>query len=198
MAPPPPRPQASPTSPPSSAPQSRSDPLADQAGFPQKGCTRQLHQAPLFDELAWQAAAAQLGPSAGPAELQQAAEGLKTVWQRGAYHGPDPRQAERVAARQQAVIQAVSRDGKVPVRFDPPSGAAPDGDGSADASRPAATDGLDVGRFLRLLIIPVDFAGEDTAENFSHPVSMDNRSCVTETVTFKGPVHNEIAQPGPA
>ncbi|MBK7782644.1 MAG: immune inhibitor A [Ardenticatenia bacterium] len=174
------------------------DPLAEQAGFPRKGDSDNfISYVRPSDELAWQVAAAQLGASASPAELQQTAEGLKTVWQRGAYHGPDPRQAERVIARQNAVLNAVARTGQVPARFDPPSGAAPDGDGSADASRPAATDGLDVEGRLRLLIIPVDFAGEDTAENFSHPVNMDDRSCVTETVTFKGPVHNEIAAPGP-
>lgn len=173
-------------------------PLADQSGFPVKGDPDSfISYVRPSDELAWQVAAAQLGPKAGPAELQQAAEGLKAVWQRGAYHGPDPRQAQRVAARQQAVVDAVERDGAVPARFDPPQDAAADADGSADASRPAATDGLDVEGRLRLLVIPIDFAGEDTAENFSHPVSMEDRTCVTETVTFKGPLHNEIAQPGP-
>jgi len=173
-------------------------PMGDQAGFPRKGDPDDyISYVRPSDELAWQVAASKLGPQAGPAELQRTAEGLQAVWQRGVYHGPDPRQARRVAARDEAVVQAVARDGKVPASFDPPASAAPAAEGSADASRPAATDGLDVEGRLRLLIIPIDFAGEDTAENFSHPVNMDDRSCVTETVTFKGPVHNEIAPPGP-
>ena len=115
------------------------------------------------------------------------------------YHGPDPRQSQRVAARQGAVLDSLAERKTIPARFDDPAARPGVGDAAspADGAAPAATDGLDVEGRLRLLVIPIDFAGEDTAENFSHPVSMEDRTCVTETVTFKGPLHNEIARPGP-
>ncbi len=178
----------------------RSQPLpAEQAGFPGKDPAGDfMSYVRPSDELAWQVAGARLGSGARPAELEQAAEGLQRLWQRGVYHGPDPRQAQRVAARQGAVLDSLARRTTIPARFDAPAAdTAAAGPDAAGAASPAATDGLDVEGRLRLLVIPIDFAGEDTAENFSHPVSMEDRTCVTETVTFKGPLHNEIAQPGP-
>lgn len=185
----------------------RSQPLAaEQAGFPGKDPSGDfMSYVRPSDELAWQVAGSRLGSKAGPAELEQAAEGLKRLWQRGVYHGPDPRQERRVAARQGAVLDSLAQQKTIPARFDTPveGGVVGDdrgpsvADGAAAPAAPAATDGLDVEGRLRLLVIPIDFAGEDTAENFSHPISMEDRTCVTETVTFKGPLHNEIARPGP-
>ena len=112
-----------------------------------------------------------LGPNAN--SLQIEAEGLKYLneWRTTAYHGPDPKAYEKLLRNEQRALAA--------------------------NSTPAAM-GLAVTGTLRLLTIAVEFNGTDTAVNFSHPETVfDSRACITETLTFTGPLHNQITAPGP-
>lgn len=112
-----------------------------------------------------------LGPNASQAQVEAEAAALLKTWRETYYHGPDPQAYQKLLRNEQRALAA----GKSPQAL-----------------------GLGVTGTLRVLTLAVEFAGTDTAENFSHPVSAFNdRTCITDTVTFTGPLHNEIPEPGP-
>jgi immune inhibitor A len=109
---------------------------------------------------------------AGASDAQVAAEAAKfrSEWARTNYHGPDPQAFARLQRNEQRALAA--------------------------NSSPAAM-GLAVTGTLRLLTVLVEFAGTDVVTDFVHPVSVEDRTCITETLTFAGPLHNQILAPGP-
>jgi len=112
-----------------------------------------------------------LGPNANSLQIEAEGQRYLKEWRKTAYHGPDPKAYEKLLRNEQRALAA--------------------------NSTPAAM-GLAVTGTLRLLTIAVEFNGSDTAANFSHPASVfDDRTCITETVTFNGPLHNQIQAPGP-
>jgi len=112
-----------------------------------------------------------LGPNANSLQLEAEGQRFLKDWRQNVYHGPDPKAYEKLLRNEQRALAA--------------------------NSTPAAM-GLAVTGTLRLLTIAVEFNGSDTAANFSHPASVfDDRTCITETVTFNGPLHNQIQAPGP-
>lgn len=123
------------------------------------------------DVLVYDVARERAGPGATPAEVEAAAEAFRDAWAATAYHGVDPRVLDRLALRERAAVAA---------------------DGGA-----GSLDGLAVEGTLKLLVIGVEFGGPDHMEGFSHEDGIRTGRCVTETVTYAGPLHNEIAHPGP-
>ncbi|NOK59796.1 MAG: hypothetical protein GFH27_549285n321 [Chloroflexi bacterium AL-W] len=115
-------------------------------------------------------ARAQLGPDASQAEIESAAAQYLAEWHASTYHGPDPQAYQKLLQNEQRALTA--------------------------NSSPAAM-GLDVSGTLRLFTVAVEFAGSDSVTDFVHPISVADRTCVTETLTFEGPLHGEIAEPGP-
>jgi immune inhibitor A len=112
-----------------------------------------------------------LGPNATSLQIEAEGQRFLKEWRKTAYHGPDPKAYEKLLHNEQRALAA--------------------------NSTPAAM-GLAVTGTLRLLTIAVEFNGSDTAANFSHPASVfGDRTCITETVTFNGPLHNQIQAPGP-
>jgi immune inhibitor A len=110
-----------------------------------------------------------LGPNATPAEVEAASQEYLANWRQTTYHGPDPAAYQRLLNNEQRALAA--------------------------NSSPAAM-GLAVTGTLRLLTIAVEFTGTDTFANFSHPVEVaDDSECITETVTFTGPLHGQIPVP---
>lgn len=112
----------------------------------------------------------QLGASASQPELEAAAAKLLQDWKNRNYHGPDIKAYQKLLRNEQRAL--------------------------ASGSSPAAL-GLAVTGTLRLFAVAVEFAGTDSATDFSHPVSVDDRTCITETLTLSGPLHNQIPPPGP-
>lgn len=110
------------------------------------------------------------GASASESEVDVAAAEFRAEWSNNHYHGPDPAAYARLRNNEQRALAA--------------------------GSSPAAL-GLQVTGTLRLLTVLVDFSGPDNVENFIHPVSVADRTCITETLTLQGPVHNQLAAPGP-
>lgn len=123
------------------------------------------------DALVYQVARERAGQGATPAQVEAAAEAFRGQWAATTYHGIDPRQLDRLAARERAAVAA---------------------DGGAGGLDALAIEGT-----LKLLVIGVEFAGTDTMERFVHEDGIRTGRCVTETVTYTGPLHNEIAHPGP-
>jgi immune inhibitor A len=115
-------------------------------------------------------ARARSGDGASPAALGAGAEAVLADWRRTNFHGPAPDDQARVLRNEQMALAAGGSPRSV---------------------------GLAVSGTLRLLVIAVEFAGSDRAENISHPRSMTERTCVTETLTFTGPLHGQIPPPGP-
>jgi immune inhibitor A len=110
-----------------------------------------------------------LGPNASPAEIDAASNEYLASWRKTTYHGPDPVAYQRLMNNEQRALAA--------------------------NSSPAAM-GLAVTGTLRLFAVAVEFNGTDTAPNFSHPVEVaDDSECITETVTFTGPLHGQIPEP---
>ncbi len=143
--------------------------------------------------LVYQSARERAGPGASAAEIEAAAEAFRRDWAADNYHGPDPAKAEALYAREQAWLDATSGGGAAGGRG---SGVKDDQAESANRSdtplAPAVTG------TLKLFAVAVEFDGEDTVENFSHEVGIRaGGTCVTETVEYAGPLHNEIAHPGP-
>lgn len=123
------------------------------------------------DKLLFSMARAELGDKAGLQQIQRRAEQLRKELMEGVYHGPDQAAYQRLLRNEQRALAA--------------------------NSSPAAM-GLAVTGPLRLLTVAVEFNGTDTAENFVHPASVfGDRSCITSTITFEGPLHNELTAPGP-
>lgn len=121
------------------------------------------------EKLAWSAAHAKLGPQASSKDLEVAANQFLHEWRQSNYHGPDPKKLQVLLNNEQKALAA--------------------------NSSPAAM-GLAVTGTLRLFTVAVEFDGTDTSANFSHPTSVfGDRSCITETVTFTGPLHNQIPHP---
>ena len=153
------------------------------------------------DALLYEVAAARAGENAGSSRLDREAQSLMAEWTLGAYHGPDPLRLERIRNREQALANAIGRgespDLALQVLDGERSRPGPFAD-ARDGAEPQRVDGPDLEGTLRLFIVAVEFAGEDTVENFSHPVSMTDRECVTDTVrTYSGPLHGTIQQPSP-
>ena len=158
------------------------------------------------DVLVYDAARRNAGPGASPAAVEAAAAVFRAAWAADHYHGPRSEDLERLHQRELAWLHATSSDG-ARTSADGHVGAVADThvDARADADR-----GVDPARSpdplqrapvlgeLKLLVIAVEFDGTDTAENFSHEVGIRaGGSCVTETVTYDGPLHGQIARPGP-
>ncbi|MDQ2996286.1 MAG: immune inhibitor A, partial [Chloroflexota bacterium] len=122
------------------------------------------------EKLLYRIARDRLGPNASQAQLEAEGQSYLKEWRKTAYHGPDPKAYQKLLRNEQRALAA--------------------------NSTPAAM-GLAVTGTLRLLTIAVEFNGTDTAANFSHPVSVNDRTCITDTVTFTGPLHNQIPPPGP-
>jgi immune inhibitor A len=115
----------------------------------------------------------QLGANASQLQVEQSADAYLAKWHETYYHGPNPQAYQRLLNNEQRAL-------------------------AADSS-PAAM-GLAVTGTLRLLAIAVEFdapGAGDAVTNFSHPISVDNRTCITETLTLDGPLHNQIPAPGP-
>ncbi|HEY1012843.1 MAG TPA: hypothetical protein VGE07_09090, partial [Herpetosiphonaceae bacterium] len=109
----------------------------------------------------------ELGPAATPTQIELRAAELKDEWLATSYHGPESAKLAELVTNERAIAKG-------------------------DTSNARTVDGT-----LRLLTVAVEFDGSDTATNFSHPISIDNRTCITETITYDGPRHNEIPMPGP-
>lgn len=143
------------------------------------------------DVLVYSEARKRAGPGASPAEVEAAAAAFLAEWGQDHYHGPAPEALEEIYARERAILAgddagAASGSGRKA------------GDGSgANAASDAADAPEQVEGLLRLFTVAVEFDGTDTVENFSHEVGIRTGVCVTETVTYQGPLHNEIAHPGP-
>ncbi len=155
---------------------------------------------PPSDALVYEAAAARVGPDASPAELARAAGSLRTQWQSQAYHGPAPERHAAFRARERAVVSALEQGLPPSAAFDARGAVLPEmaGAGEMTAEAPDALDAPDIEGTLRLFVVAVEFAGEDTVEEFSHPVSQIDRTCVTDTMTtYTGPLHNTIPEPSP-
>jgi immune inhibitor A len=135
------------------------------------------------DFLVYQSARERAGPNASAAEVEQAAEAFRLDWAADVYHGPEPAKAQALLAREQAWLDATSPD--------------PAADGADAAARPDVPLAPAVTGTLRLFAVAVEFDGTETAENFPHETGIRTGACVTETVTYDGPLHNEIAHPGP-
>lgn len=125
---------------------------------------------PPRETLLGQIAREKLGPNASQTAIEASSQDYLSAWSQGHYHGPDLKANERLQRNEQRALAA--------------------------GSSPAAM-GLAVTGTLRLLAIAVEFNGSDKATNFSHPVSVSDRTCITETLTLKGPLHNQIPEPGP-
>ncbi len=163
--------------------------------------------------LVYDAARRNAGPGASPAAVEAAAAAFRAAWAADHFHGPRSEDLERLHQRELAWLHATSpADG--PSAIDPRRGGARSGaDAHADAHADAgdrADQNVDPARSpiplqrapvlgeLKLLVIAVEFDGTDTAENFSHEVGIRaGGRCVTETVTYDGPLHGQIARPGP-
>ncbi|MCC7020186.1 MAG: immune inhibitor A [Ardenticatenales bacterium] len=158
------------------------------------------------DVLVYDAARRNAGPGASPAAVEAAAAAFRAAWAADHFHGPRSEDLERLHQRELAWLHATSSDG-ARTSADGHVGAVADThvDAQADADR-----GVDPARSpnplqrapvlgeLKLLVIAVEFDGTDTAENFSHEVGIRaGGRCVTETVTYDGPLHGQIARPGP-
>lgn len=138
------------------------------------------------DFLVYRTARERAGPGASAAEVEAAAEAFRRDWAADTYHGPDPIQAEALMAREQAWLDATS--------------AGPADDAASDAGAPASPNALlapAVTGTLRLFAVAVEFDGSETVADFSHEPGIRTGGCMTETVTYDGPRHNEIAHPGP-
>jgi immune inhibitor A len=115
----------------------------------------------------------QLGANASQAQIEQSADAYLAKWNESNYHGPNPKAYQQLLNNEQRALAA--------------------------NSSPAAM-GLAVTGTLRLLAIAVEFdapGAGDAVTNFSHPISIDDRTCITETLTLDGPLHNQIPPPGP-
>jgi immune inhibitor A len=117
------------------------------------------------------------GPAAGPsgesrtrALYQAQVVALLESWNSTHFHGPDTDTLSSLLENEQRALEA--------------------------GSSPKAL-GLSVSGKMRLLVIAVEFAGSDTVEDFSHPISVHDRECVVESLTLEGPLHGRIARPGP-
>jgi len=151
------------------------------------------------DALVYQIARERAGAGATPSEVEAEAEAFRRAWEADHYHGPDPRKAEAFLARERAWLAATS------------GGRAGGGAGSAAGSReivgdhevPSSPDAAHAPHLpavegtLRLFAVAVEFDGTDTVESFSHETGIRTGACVTETVTYSGPLHNTIPHPGP-
>ncbi|MCW5851783.1 MAG: immune inhibitor A [Anaerolineae bacterium] len=110
-----------------------------------------------------------VGAQAGPGQLDQAKRDILAEWTKTYPHGPDP-----------SALQARLNAEKL----------------SLKTGKSVEELGLAVTGTFRVLAIAVEFAGQDRVENFSHPRSVYDSTCVTETVTYSGPLHNHIPGPG--
>jgi immune inhibitor A len=111
-----------------------------------------------------------LGANATRQQLETMAAQVLREWKDHYYHGPDEDAYQKLARNERRALAA--------------------------NSSPAAL-GLAVTGTLRLFTVAVEFNGTDTA-TISHPVStFGDRTCITETLTFNGPLHNSIPKPGP-
>lgn len=126
------------------------------------------------DALVYSLARERVGPGAAPAAVEAAAEAVRLAWAAEHYHGPDPLAQDLALRREQAILDGADTDAEL-----------------AAAGAPA------VEGTLRLLAIAVEFDGSDTVESFSHEDGIRSGRCITETVTYTGPRHNEIKAPGP-
>ena len=148
------------------------------------------------DDLLAEIARSRLGPAAAEERVQTVAAAVLARWRRTNRHGPDPTAYAALLEREAALLDAGGR------AWDAPSGgvgaadAAASGARGGEPARTAESAGTVEGP-LRLLVIAVEFAGADTVRHFSHPRSMTDRTCVTETLTLRGPLSGEIPPPGP-
>lgn len=122
------------------------------------------------DPLVYRIGQERAGKEASPAEIEAAGKQFLKEWYKTAYHGPDPAKYDRLLKNERQSLKAGKSVGEL---------------------------GLAVTGTLRLFAVAVEFAGSDSVENLSHPVSVDDRTCVTSTTTFTGPLHNQIPHPGP-
>lgn len=111
-----------------------------------------------------------LGPNATQVQIELASKQYLAEWRKTAYHGPDAEAYEQLQRNEQRALAA--------------------------NSSPEAM-GLGVEGTLRLFTVAVEFNGTDGADDFSHPINRDSTECITDTVSFTGPLHNEIPPPGP-
>ena len=118
-------------------------------------------------------ARARLGANASQQQIEAAGKQVLAEWRQKNYHGPDPDANQKLLRNEQRSLAA--------------------------NSSPAAM-GTAVTGTLRLFAVAVEFAGTDTiTQPFSHPKSVEDRTCVTEPAgtQFSGPLHNQIPPPGP-
>lgn len=125
---------------------------------------------PPDERLLHQLARQQVGAQATPGDLDRAKRDILREWAKTHAQGPDPAEYQKRLRAEKLAQQS---------------------------GRSVAELGLAVTGTFRLLAIAVEFAGEDTAENFSHPRSTSDSTCITETVTYAGPLHGQIPGPGP-
>ncbi len=124
------------------------------------------------DALVYQIAAERAGPGASPAQVEAAADAFRQDWAADHYHGPNPVAYQQALQRERAILDGTPR------------------------SQLAAVGAPAVEGNLRLLAIAVEFDGEDFVEDFSHEDGIRTGICITETVTYQGPLHNEMPHPG--
>ena len=122
------------------------------------------------DPLVYRIGQEHAGKDASPADIEAAGKQFLKEWRKTAYHGPDPAKYDRLLKNEAQSLKTGKSVGEL---------------------------GLAVTGTLRLLTVMVEFAGSDPVVNLSHPVSVDDRTCVTSTTTFSGPLHNQIPHPGP-
>ena len=167
---------------------------SDAGAAPAGGGWQGLSYVQPSDALVYEVAQARAGADASPAEIAQAAARLRADWEAAAYHGPDPVAGASFQAREARLLQALARGESPASAFDRATGSA---DGQV-ADGGDATDAPDLEGLLRLFVVAVEFAGEDKLEDYAHPVSISDRTCVTDTLpTYTGPLHNTIPEPSP-
>ncbi|MBC8078008.1 MAG: immune inhibitor A [Chloroflexales bacterium] len=110
------------------------------------------------------------GAGANERQIEAEAAKFRAEWSQTNYHGPNPSAFAKLQRNEERALAA--------------------------NSSPAAL-GLAVTGTLRLLTVLIEFNGTDSVTDFVHPVSVADRTCITETLTLSGPLHNQIAAPGP-
>ncbi len=107
-------------------------------------------------------------PGAGPAEVERAVQQFMQEWSRRNPETTVPHKLRQLLKNEQAIATGASRAAIV---------------SASETSQ------------MNILVVPVEFAGTDT---FTYSAEdPDTGDCYDDTVTTSGPLHNEIAPPGP-
>jgi immune inhibitor A len=134
------------------------------------------------------------GPGATAPQIEAAARAYLEEWRQTTYHGPEPARHEALLAREQAMLAGrdLSPDASDRTATKPSDATT---DSTSDTQSGAAVPAQAAPDAIRVLAVAVEFAGRDEVVDFSHPISVVDPTCITETITYEGPLHNEIPPP---